>query len=426
MSLAVLVIGMFLLMFLSMPIAFAIGVASLLSFLVEGTIGMTMIPQRMYAALNSWPIMAIPLFMTAGILMDRSGITERLIKFANALIGFVSGSVGMVAVVASMLFAAISGSSTANVAATGSMTIPAMKKQGFDPAFAASVEATASAIGPVIPPSILMIVLGHITETSIARLFLAGLLPGVLVGIGALFIVNSYSRRTGQGAVPDYKFSWSNLLLTAKNAIPGLLMPLIIILGIILGVFTATEAAGVAVVYGIFIAMVFYRTVGIRDLPNILMESAILSSAVMFIVTTAYILGWLITVYRVPYLLGQFLDLYVESPVVFLIIVNVVFILLGMLLESFTAIIVFVPILFPVALDYGIDPVHFGLIVCVNLAVGYITPPYGATLYVASGIAETPVTRTSRFILPFITVMVAVLLLTTYFPRVFLWLPGLI
>jgi len=426
MVLFVMVATILILLIFTMPIAFSMGVGTLLAFLIDGSIGMTIIPQRVFAALNSWPIMAIPLFMLAGLLMEKGGITETLVNFANALIGFVKGSLAMVAVVASMLFSGISGSSTANVAATGSITIPAMKKQGYEPAFAAAVEATASAIGPVIPPSILMIMIGFITETSIARLFLGGILPGLLVGVGMMLIVNRHAKRGGEAYLPTYKFSLKNILVTAKDAIHGLILPMIIIFGIIFGVFTATEAAGVAVVYGLIVALAYYRKIKIRDLPGILFEAAILSSAVMFIVTTAYIFGWLITVYQVPQSLSRFLQASIASPVVFLLILNGTFLLIGMFLESFTAIIVFVPILFPIAINYGIDPVHFGIIVCVNLAVGYITPPYGATLYVASGIAGVSIRKVTPVILPMVFMMVAVVILVTYLPKAFMFIPNLI
>lgn len=425
MVLFIMVISILLLLVLTMPIAFAMGVGSLLAFLVDGSIGMTIIPQRMFAALNSWPIMAIPLFMLAGLLMEKGGITETLVHFANSLIGFVKGSIAMVAVVASMLFSGISGSSTANVAATGSMTIPAMKKQGYEPAFAAAVEATASAIGPIIPPSILMIMIGFITETSIARLFLGGFLPGIFVGLGMMLLVNRHAKKGGEAYLPTYKFNLKNIFITAKDAIPGLILPSIIIFGIIFGVFTATEAAGVAVIYGLLVALFYYKRIKIRDLPEILFEAAILSSAVMFIVTTAYIFGWLVTVYQVPMMLSNFLQLHIQNPVYFLLILNLTFILIGMFLESFTAIIVFVPILFPIAMNYGIDPVHFGIIVCVNLAVGYITPPYGATLYVASGIAGVSIRKVTPVILPMVVMMIVVLILVTYFPQVFMFLPNL-
>lgn len=426
MVLFVMVISILALLVLTMPIAFSMGVGSLIAFLVDGSVAMTIIPKRMFAALNSWPIMAIPLFMLAGLLMEKGGITETLVHFANALIGFVKGSIAMVAVVASMLFSGISGSSTANVAATGSMTIPAMKKQGYEPAFAAAVEATASAIGPIIPPSILMIMIGFITETSIARLFLAGFLPGLLVGLGMIFLVNRHARKGGEAYLPTYKFSLKNIFITAKDAIPGLVLPAIIILGIIFGVFTATEAAGVAVIYGLIVALFYYKRIKIRDLPEILFEAAILSSAVMFIVTTAYIFGWLVTIYQVPQMLSNWLQLHIQNPIYFLLILNFTFLLIGMFLESFTAIIVFVPILFPIAMSYGIDPVHFGIIVCVNLAVGYITPPYGATLYVASGIAGVSIRKVTPVILPMVVMMVLVLIMVTYFPQVFMFIPNLL
>ena len=409
---------------IGMPIAFALGLGSLFTLVTDPSLPLVLVPQRMFTALDSWPILAIPLFMLAGTLMDKGGISKRIVEFSSACFGFVKGSLGMIAVLASMIFAGVSGSSTADTAAVGSILLPAMKKKGYDMKFATALQAAAGAIGPIIPPSILMILIGYVTDTSVAKLFLGGIVPGILIGLGLIIVSYLHAKKGGPAYLSTSQFSLTNVIRTGRRALPGLGLPFIIVFGILGGIFTATEAAVVAVVYGLVIGMFVYREISLKDLPKIFIKSAETACVVMFIATTAFLFAWLITVKQLPFHIGNFLQANVGSKVLFLILLNVVLLIIGMFMESFSAIIVFMPILFPIAVNFGIDPVHFGIIACVNLAIGYITPPYGATLFVSCGLSGKTIREVTPKIVPIILAMFVVLLIVTYFPEVFMWLPA--
>ena len=420
-----LVLIMLVLIIIGMPVAFALGVGALGAILADPSLPITLVPQRMFTALDSWPIMAVPLFMLAGGLMDKGGMSRRIVEFASACLCFVRGSLGMVTVMASMVFAGISGSSTADTAAVGSIMLPAMRSRGYDMRFAAALQAAAGAIGPVIPPSILMIVIGYVTGTSVAQLFLAGVVPGVLIGLGLMVVAYRQALKQGPDFDAPVPFDLRKALVTGVKALPALGLPVLIVFGILGGVFTATEAAAAAVVYGLAVGLYLYHEIGWRDLPSIALEAAERSSVVLFIAATAMLFAWLVAAHQVPQTLGAFLQAHISNRIVFLLFLNLTLLLLGMFLESFSAVIVFVPILFPLALDFGIDPLHFGILTTVNLAIGYITPPYGATLFVACGIAEQSVRAVSAKVVPILIAMLLVLLVVTYWPDTVLWLPRL-
>jgi C4-dicarboxylate transporter DctM subunit len=421
----ILVLIMLVLIVIGMPVAFALGVGALGALLVEPSLPLTLVPQRMFTALDSWPIMAVPLFMLAGGLMDRGGMSRRIVEFASACLCFVRGSLGMVTVMASMVFAGISGSSTADTAAVGSIMLPAMRRGGYDMRFAAALQAAAGAIGPVIPPSILMIVIGYVTGTSVAQLFLAGVVPGVLIGLGLMVVAYRQALKEGADFDMPEPFDARKTLASGAQALPALGLPLLIVFGILGGVFTATEAAAAAVVYGLVVGLFLYGEISWRDLPSIALEAAERSCVVLFIAATAMLFAWLVAVHQVPQALGALLQDQIGSRVVFLIFLNLSLLLIGMFLESFSAVIVFMPILFPLALDFGVDPLHFGILATVNLAIGYITPPYGATLFVACGLAEQSVRDVSARVVPILIAMLLVLAIVTYWPETVLWLPRL-
>ncbi len=418
-----LVLLMVLLIVLGMPVAFALGLGALGALLTEPSLPLTLVPQRMFTALDSWPIMAVPLFMLAGGLMDKGGMSRRIVAFAAACFAFMRGSLGMVTVMASMVFAGISGSSTADTAAVGSILLPAMREKGYDMRFAAALQAAAGAIGPVIPPSILMIVIGYVTGTSVAQLFLAGVVPGVLIGIGLMVVAYRQALKEGPEFDAPRPLEPRKIMSTGVQALPALGLPLLIVFGILAGVFTATEAAAAAVVYGLVVGLFVYREIGIRDLPQVALEAAERACVVLFIAATAMLFAWLVAVHQVPQALGALLQAHITQRAVFLVFLNLTLLLMGMFLESFSAVIVFLPILFPLALDFGIDPLHFGILATVNLAIGYITPPYGATLFVACGISGQSVRAVSGRVAPILVAMLAVLLLVTYWPEAVLWLP---
>lgn len=421
----ILFLSILILLLLGMPIAFALGIGSSFSLLSDSTLPMVLAPQRMFTALDSWPIMAIPLFMLAGELMDKGGISRRIVDFSGACFGFVKGSLGMVSVMASMIFAGVSGSSTADTAAVGSIMMPAMKKKGYDMDFATALIAAAGAIGPIIPPSILMILIGYVTDTSVARLFLGGIVPGVLIGFGLMVVSFLHAQKGGKAYLSTSEFRFQEVLRTGKKALPGLGLPFIIVFGILGGIFTATEAAVVAVVYGLIVGMFIYREITFKQLPKIFLKAAETSCVVMFIACTAFLFAWLITVKQLPVHLGDFLKANIGSKVMFLVLLNIVLLIIGMFMESFSAIIVFMPILFPIAQSFGVDPVHFGIIATVNLAIGYITPPYGATLFVSCGISGRKIRQVTPRVVPIIVAMIVILLIVTYFPETFMWIPKL-
>lgn len=422
----VLFISLLVFFLIGMPVAFALGVGSLFTLIGDNSLPLVLVPQRMFTALDSWPLMALPLFMLAGALMDRGGISQRVVDFAGACFGFIRGSLGMVTVLASMVFAGISGSSTADTAAVGAILLPAMKDKGYDMRFATALQAAAGAIGPIIPPSIMMILIGYVTDTSVARLFLAGIIPGVLIGIGLMVVSYLHALRGGRAYLAVTKFRLRRVFRTGKIALPGLGLPFIIIIGILSGVFTATEAAVVAVIYGLVVGLFIYKEISIKDLPEIFLKSAETSCKVMFIAATAMLFAWLVTVKHLPMLLGDFLQANVGSKTLFLIFLNFILLLIGMFMESFSAIIVFMPILFPVAASFGINPVHFGIIATVNLAIGYITPPYGATLYVSCGLSGKSIREVTPKVIPIIVAMLIILLIVTYLPETFMWIPNLL
>ena len=424
---AVLFICIALFFIIGMPIAFAMGIGTLFAMIYSGEIPLVLIPQRMFTALDSWLIMAIPLFMLAGRLMSEGGMSKRIVNFATELFGFIKGGLAIISVAASMVFAGVSGSSTADTAAIGSIMLPAMKEKGYNMKFATALQAAAGSIGPVIPPSILMIIIGYTTNTSIAQLFLGGIVPGVLIGVGLMVVSYLHALKGGKAYLPTVEsFSLKRVFKSGISALPGLGLPFIIIFGIVGGVFTATEAAVIAVVYGFLVGIFIYKEIKLKDIPNILLESLEMACIVMFVVTTSFFFARLIIIKRVPLMLIKFMQAYISSQVSFLIFVNVVFLLVGMFIDTFSAVIVFMPLLFPIAQSFGIDPVHFGVMATVNLAIGYITPPYGATLFVSCSLTGKSIREVTPYILPIALSMLVVLIIITYFPVTFMWIPNMI
>jgi C4-dicarboxylate transporter DctM subunit len=363
--------------------------------------------------------------MLAGTLMDRGGMSKRIVDFATELFCFVRGSLAMITVLASMIFAGVSGSSTADTAAIGSIMLPTMKERGYNMKFSTALQAAAGSIGPVIPPSILMIFIGCTTNTSIAKLFLGGIVPGVLIGIGLMVVSYFHARRGGDAYLSSKTFNLKRVFKATIKAIPGLGLPVIIIGGIVGGIFTATEAAVVAVVYGFLVGMFIYRELKIVDLPGILIKSIRTATIIMFLISTAFLFSWMITVLQISTRLTAFMFSHVSSAFGFFVFFNILLLIVGMFMESFSAIILLSPLLFPIAQSYGINPVHFGVVMCVNLAIGYITPPYGATLYVSCSLSGKTIREVTPYILPIFISMLFVLIIITYFPQSFMWIPDM-
>lgn len=423
---AVLFIGILLFFLIGTPIAVGLGLGTTISIILDGNFPLTLIPQRMFTGLDSWPIMAIPLFMFAGNLMDEGGLSKKIVEFAQAWVGWIKGSLAMVCVLASMIFAGISGSSTADTAAVGAILMPAMREKGYDMRFASVLQAGAGAIGPIIPPSILMVLIGYSTNTSVGQLFLCGIIPGLLVGLSLMVYSYVHASRRGDAYVATSPFDLKDALKKTWSALPGIGLPFIIIFGIVGGVFTATEGAGIAVLYGLIVSLFIYKELKVKDLPRILLKSAETASMIIVITAAAYIFSWFITAKQIPMLLVHFMNTYVSSKMVFLVFLNIILFIIGMFMESFTAIIVLMPILFPVATSFGISPLHFGTIVCVNLAIGYVTPPYGATLFVSCGITGKSIKEVVPYCFPVIGAMLVALIIVTYFPELYLWIPNMV
>lgn len=433
---AVLLTAVLLLLALGVPVAFAVGLGGLTALLLDGSVPLEVAAQRAFAALDSWALMAVPLFILAGELMLVSGMAKRML----ALVGRAPAALPVVSIASSMGFAAVSGSSSASTAAVGSVMIPAMRRRGYPVGFAAAFQAAGGALGPIIPPSIILIVVGHLTGASIAALFFGGVVPGLLVG-GALMLTGyrqarAWERRRrdpssaseGEREAPPPEetaasppASEASGLREFAAAIPMLLMPVLALGGILVGAFTATEAAGVAVAYLVVVGFLG-GTLSLSSLRRALLDSALRSAIVLFVATTAALFAWILAVEQVAVAVGAALGS-VATPLLFLLAANVLFIVAGMLMESISALIVAVPILFPLALSLGVDPVHFGVLVSVNLCIGMVTPPYGATLFVACSLSGVGVREVAPWTLRPVAFMLVAQLVITLFPPVVLALP---
>ncbi|MFM1651563.1 TRAP transporter large permease [Brevibacillus sp. B_LB10_24] len=420
---SIMMISLLVMLLLSVPVALSIGLASMISLINDGTMPLTVLIQRMFAALDSFPLMAIPFFILAGSLMESGGISRRLVNFANSLAGGMTGGLAVVTVVTAMFFSAISGSSAATTAAIGSILIPAMVKKGYDIRFAGATQAVSGELGVIIPPSIPMILFGISAGVSIGDLFLAGFLPGLLIGGSLIFVCWYLSKRRGYKG--ETGITWGMRLKAFKEALLALLMPVIILGGIYGGFFTPTEAAVVAVVYALIVGVCVYREVKWKELIEIFSRSAITTSIIMIIISAAGMFGWILTREQVPQKIAAAFTSFSENPVVFLLLINLLLLFVGMFFETSASIIILAPLLTPIAVQLGIDPVHFGMIVIVNLAMGMVTPPVGVNLFVACQIAGIKLEELTKALLPFFVMLIIDILIVTYVPAISTWLPAL-
>lgn len=408
---------------LNVPIAVAIGLASLSAILWSGAIPPVVLVQKMFTATDSFPLMAVPFFILAGSLMEFGGISRRLVDFANSIVGRFSGGLAFVAIIASMFFGAISGAAVACVAAIGTILIPAMVRRGYDTPYATAVQATAGTLGVMIPPSIPMIIYGVLTGVSIGALFMGGILPGFLVGGSLMLVAWLIARKKGYKG--DEKASGAKIWATFKDAILALLMPVIILGGIYGGVFTPTEAAVVAVAYGFIIGFFVYRELTLPKLKDILVNTSIGTATIMFIIATSSVFSWILTAQRVPQAVAEAILSISTNPVVILTLINLLLLFIGTFMETVASIIILVPVLLPVVTQIGVDPLHFGIIIVVNLAIGMVTPPLGVCLFVGCGIGGITLESISKAVWPFILSMIIAVLLLTYIPWISLILPRL-
>ncbi|WP_126428671.1 TRAP transporter large permease [Brevibacillus marinus] len=406
---------------LGVPIAVSMGLASGIALWMDGGVPLTVLVQRFFTSVDSFSLMAIPFFVLAGVLMEYGGISKRLINLANALTGHWAGGLGIVTVVTSMFFAAISGSSAATVAALGSILIPAMIARGYHKNFAGAIQAAAGELGVIIPPSIPMILYGVSTETSIGKMFMGGIIPGIMIGLSLMLAVYLVAKK--RGYAKETRKSGRELWQAFTAAFWALLMPIIILGGIYGGVFTPTESAGVAVVYAFLVGAFVYKEIRFQHLHKILLQSATVTSTIMFIIASAGLLGWILTREGIPQLVADFFTGVSESPVVFLILVNLFLLIVGMFMETNASIAILAPLLVPVAVQLGIDPVHFGIIMIVNLALGMCTPPLGVNLFISCQIADIRLEQITKGMIPLYVVLLIDLALISFIPALSLWIP---
>ncbi len=408
---------------LTVSVAVSIGLSAIVGIQI-GNANMLISVKEMFSSINKFPLAAIPFFILAGNIMETGGISRRLVEFAKSIVGGVQGGLPMTCVLTCMIFAAVSGSSVATTFAIGAIIIPALIKHGYPTPYAAALQATSAELGVIIPPSIPMILYGVSAEVSIGELFIAGFGPGLLIGVVLMLYVHIYCRIKGYGKNDgDGRLSFGKATWQAGWA---LMMPIIILGGIYGGIFTPTEASAVAVFYALIVGTLIYREIKIADLYKILKKSVISSAVIMFIIANAGLFAFLITRAGVPDAIGQYLKAVLQSPALFLLGVNAALFVIGMFIETSAAIIVLAPILAPVAMHFGIDPVHFGLIMVVNLALGMITPPFGVNLFAACTVARISLDRIIPYLLPFVLVILFCLMLITYIPVISLGLRDLV
>lgn len=410
------------LLFTGFPVAFAMGIAGTLTVLNIGRISPILIPQRLFMSLNSFTFLAVPFFILAGEIMNSGGITRRVVKFASVLLRGLPGNLAHVNVVTSIILAGFSGSATADAVAVGSIMIPAMKKAGYTPEFSAGVTAASACIGPIIPPSVVMVIYGGITGLSVGKMFLGGFIPGLAIGIGQMLVVAYYARKNKwpSGQFPKLK----EILVAAKEASFALFAPIIILGGIVTGIITATEAGVIAVVYAFIISVFIYKEIKINQIPKILVNAALNTSVPIMIISCASIVGWVLARQNFATQIFHGLINISENTNILYFLIVVMLLIIGLVVEGSAALIIFTPVLYPIGLKLGYDSIHFALVVMITILIGTITPPVGLQLYIASAIAKTSITKV--VIWPFVLIMVTVLLIITYYPPLVTFLPHII
>lgn len=408
---------------IGVPIAFSMGISGVIYLLIMG-VPLTAVPQEILGGVNSFTLLAIPLFIFAGELMETGGISRRILGLAHNMVGHIRGGLGHVVVLATLMLSGISGSSTADTAAIGTAMIPTMERKGYSRAKAAAIVAACGGMDILIPPCITMIILGGIANISVEALFFGGLLPALVMAAAIMVVVYFDAKKNNIPKDPWAGFK--TIGKSFKSSIWALMVPIIILGGIRLGLFTATEGAVVVVVYSLIIALFVYKEVKLKDIFGIMLRSTKTTGAIMFIVGSASLFAWVTASEQIPNKLLTFMNDFSASPIVFLLIVNIVFLILGAVLEGSPAVIILTPIFMPVAVQYGIDPVHFGIIIVSNIGVGFLLPPIGLCLLVASSVGKVSVAQIVKPIMPYFFALIAALMLITYIPDLALTLPKLI
>lgn len=410
-------------LFLGLPVGVALLGSSILFFIVEGLPELTVL-QRMIGGLDSFPVLAVPFFILAGSLMNAVSVTDRIFDFALACVGWLRGGLGHVNVAASVIFSGMSGAAVADAGGMGSIEIKAMRDGGYDDRFAIGITAASSVIGPLIPPSLPMIFYGVVASESIGRLFMAGVVPGLLTALMLSLMVMVISKRRGYGR--DRSFAWVALVHTFRRAFLSLLTPVIIIGGIVSGMVTPTEAAIAAVFYTLFLGLVVYRNLTMKKLASVMLETVEATGSVMFVVASATVFAWILTANHLTEQLAGLLLSIADNKIAILLIINLILLIVGCFLETIAAITILVPVLLPIAVQFGVSPEHFGVIVVFNLMIGLLTPPIGMVLFVLSRVAQVPFERAVAGTIPFFIPLFIVLAVITFVPAVSTWLPEVI
>ena len=421
------IIGIFFLMLLiGVPVAFGVGISSMLYLALNGK-DLVILTQRIFAGGDSFTLMAIPLFIFAGEIMNACGVTKRIVGFANELVGFIPGGLAHVNILASMLFAGVSGSTSADVASIGGMLIGSMDEAGFDRDYATAVTAASATIGSIIPPSILMVLYSSITGISVGKLFMAGVIPGILVGVSQMiyaFIKAKKNPAKYDGDV-KVKFDFKRMVKSFINALPALVMPLIIIGGILSGVFTATEGSVVAVVYSLLLSLFGYKSIKLKEIPKILRESAEMTGIIIFLIGVSSIMSWVMAFTNIPSLVSSALLSISSNRYVILFLINIILLVVGTFMDMTPACLIFTPIFLPVCQALGMNTIHFGIMLIFNLCIGTITPPVGTTLFVGVKVGGVKIETVFKQLIAYFAAIFAVLMLVTYVPQISLALPSL-
>lgn len=409
---------------LSVPIAVSLGLAAISGLFIIMPEGLILMPQKVVSGIDSFTLLAIPLFILAGTIMGRGGIARRIVSLALIFVGRVRGGLGFVVILSTMFFSGVCGSASADTAAIGSTTMPEMLRRKYPKEFATALLAASGATASIIPPSIDLIIIGVVSGISIGGLFAAGILPGIVNAIGLMALCYYYGHRL-KLPIAD-RTTWVEKLKICQDGILAVFMPIIILGGILGGVFTPTEASAIAVVYGFVVSVFIYRELSFVELPNVLLEAAKLTGMVMLVLGMASAFSFVLAFERVPHQLAEFIVQYADNWIIFVVIVNIVFFLLGMIMDALPALIILMPILVPAGVELGMDPIHIGIFVAANVTISLFTPPVGVCLYVACGLSKLPIEAVFRPLLPFLGVLVVTLMIISYVPEVTLFIPRLL
>lgn len=421
MVVAIVFIGLLL---LQIPISIVLGMTGISYILTSGSFGLLQsVPQNIYSGLESHGLLAIPLFMLAGELMNFGGITTRLIRFSKTVVGHYKGGLAYVNVLANMFLASILGSSLAQTAVMSRVMVPAMEKEGYKREFSAATTAAAAMLGPIIPPSMIFIIYSVGSGTSIGAMFLAGIMPGILLAASFIALIAYFGYSLDLPKSPREPFK--NVVVSFLKMIPALCVPGVIIFGILGGIFTATESAAIACFISFIVGFLLYRELKFKDIPNILVNTAVTTGTVTFLIAMAHLFGLVITFERIPQMITDWMVTLTQSPLVFLLLVNIFLIFVGMVMDGIAALIILVPIVVPLAVEFGIDPIHLGIVICLNMVIGSLTPPVGAGLFIASSIGEVKYERLVRAMWPFLLIALVNLIIITYWPQMVLWIPDM-